>query len=88
MPEPTTITEARQRAAELVALVRERGFKDGGPQFSDAQIWQAILDSADWGAHLWDAASGKLLEHVIEGRTPPSAPQYPVPASDKEWGPA
>lgn len=71
------VTEARAEQARIVALVRERGFKDGGGQrFSDAQVWQAVMDSRDWGAHAWDAAAGKLMEHVIEGRTPPSSPTY------------
>jgi hypothetical protein len=62
------ITDARRRRAEIVATVRERGFKNGGADFTDAQIWQAVMDSRDWEhCHYWDAAAGKLLEHVIEG---------------------
>jgi hypothetical protein len=71
------ITDARRRRAEIVATVRERGFKNGGADFTDAQIWQAVMDSRDWEhCHYWDAAAGKLLEHVIEGRTLPSSPTY------------
>lgn len=73
-----TIEEARTRAREIVATVRVRGFKSGGgEQFSDAQIWQALLDAREWGGNYWDCAAGKLIEHVIEGREPPAAPQWP-----------
>lgn len=71
------IAEARKRRDEIVATVRERGFKNGGAEFTDAQIWQAIMDSRDWEhCYFWDAAAGKLLEHVIEGREIPSSPTY------------
>jgi hypothetical protein len=75
---PLTLEEAQAQAREMVAIVRARGFKSGGRQFSDAQIWQAILDSRDMGGHYWDAAAVKLIEHVIEGRTAPTAEQYPA----------
>lgn len=71
-----TFEEAAAGAARIVATVRERGFKDGGPSFSDGQIWQAVLDTREWTAFYWDAAAVRLVEQVIEGKTPAEAPQY------------
>lgn len=71
-----TVEDARARQAEIVATIRERGFKEGGQGFTDAQLWQAAVDSRGWEANYWDAAACKLLEHVIEGRVPPSSPTY------------
>lgn len=74
------VEEARAKQAEMIAVVRERGFKNGAKSFSDAQVWQAIIDSRDWGGHYWDNAAGKLLEHVIEGRMIPASPTIKKPS--------
>lgn len=76
MSDELTATEARERQATIVKTVRERGFTDGGTDFTDAQIWQAVVDSRDWNTHYWYAAAGKLIEHIIDGRVPPSSPTY------------
>lgn len=70
------LEEAKTGARDVIAAVRERGFKDGGKSFSDAQIWQALLDVKDenWG-FLEDRVAVHLISQVIDGKTPAEAPQ-------------
>lgn len=67
--------EARKAQAALIDTVRAHGFKDGGgSRFTDAQIWQAIMDERT--AHP-DTVAVRLVEQVIEGDVPASAPGTP-----------
>lgn len=63
----------------MVAQVRADA-PNGLADYSDAQIWQAILDSRDWEVGISLGARGKLAEHVIEGRVAPTCAHYPKAA--------
>jgi DNA invertase Pin-like site-specific DNA recombinase len=79
---------ALERAREIIALVRERGFKNGGEAFSDAQIWQAICDVVRERpcGHLHDAVAVRLIEQVISGETPAEAAHFLAAPREKGQG--
>lgn len=70
---PMTLDDAKRRAGEIVAGIRER-MLDGGERYTDAQIWQAIIDARSC---VYEMVAVQLLDHVFNGRVPPEAAHYP-----------
>lgn len=69
---------AAQRARAIIKEIR-KGWKDGLPQYSDGQVWQAMLDAESQDP---DYVAIVLIEHANAARVPPTA-QHIVEAFKK-----